>query len=183
MTTLREKILAAAVLGLLLLWGGGKMWGRYNDALATKRSALVSARAASRRREVCAREGADRQEASRRLASTLAARRPRSRPVGLPRLARKQLQAGRAHDRRHPTEPATRPGCRLFGDRLHSHRPRFAQVARCLSARILSQHAAAANHAVAVAAGDRSETAQHHAANRGADSCRHLEPRCPHGIG
>ena len=44
MTTLREKLLAAAVLGLLLLWGGGKLWGRYNDAVASKRSALVAAR-------------------------------------------------------------------------------------------------------------------------------------------
>ena len=44
MTTFREKILAAAVLGLLLLWGGSKLWGRYNDSLASKRSALVSAR-------------------------------------------------------------------------------------------------------------------------------------------
>jgi hypothetical protein len=44
MTTLREKLLAAAVLGLLLLWGGGKLWGRYNDAVAAKRSAVISAR-------------------------------------------------------------------------------------------------------------------------------------------
>jgi hypothetical protein len=44
MTTLREKLLAAVVLGLLLVWGGGKLWGRYNEAVATKRSELVAAR-------------------------------------------------------------------------------------------------------------------------------------------
>lgn len=44
MTTLREKILAAAVLGLLLVWGGSKLWGRYNDSLAAKRSELITAR-------------------------------------------------------------------------------------------------------------------------------------------
>lgn len=44
MTTLREKLLAAAVLGMLLLWGGGKLWGRYSDSVAAKRSALIAAR-------------------------------------------------------------------------------------------------------------------------------------------
>jgi hypothetical protein len=39
----REKMLAAAVLSLFLLWGGGKLWGRYNDSLANQRTALIAA--------------------------------------------------------------------------------------------------------------------------------------------
>jgi type II secretion system (T2SS) protein M len=39
----REKTLAAAVLSLFLLWGGGKLWGRYNDSLANQRTSLIAA--------------------------------------------------------------------------------------------------------------------------------------------
>jgi hypothetical protein len=39
----REKILAAAVLSLLVLWGGSKLQGRYSDSLANGRSALIAA--------------------------------------------------------------------------------------------------------------------------------------------
>jgi hypothetical protein len=39
----REKILAAAVLSLLVLWGGSKLWSRYSDSLANQRSALIAA--------------------------------------------------------------------------------------------------------------------------------------------
>jgi Type II secretion system (T2SS), protein M subtype b len=39
----REKILAAAVLSLFVLWGGGKLWGRYNESLANQRAALIAA--------------------------------------------------------------------------------------------------------------------------------------------
>ena len=44
MTTIREKFLVATVLCLLLLWGGGELWQRYDNALALKRSNLITAR-------------------------------------------------------------------------------------------------------------------------------------------
>jgi hypothetical protein len=39
----REKILAAAVAAIVLLFGGGRLWTRYNASLATKRSQLIAA--------------------------------------------------------------------------------------------------------------------------------------------
>jgi hypothetical protein len=39
----REKLLAAGVLALFLIWGGGKLWGRYNESLASGRTALIAA--------------------------------------------------------------------------------------------------------------------------------------------
>lgn len=41
--TMREKILAAAVAVMVLLWGGNRMWIRYNASLATKRTQLIAA--------------------------------------------------------------------------------------------------------------------------------------------
>ena len=114
-------------------------------------------------------------QATRRLAAALAAGRSRSGPIALPRLARKPVQRGRADGRRHSVQPAARAHRRLLGDRLHGDGPRFAQVAHRLAARVLPQHAAAADHAAAVAAGDRSVAAQHHAADRGTDSAGHRE--------
>jgi Type II secretion system (T2SS), protein M subtype b len=39
----REQLLAAAVLSLFVLWGGGKLWGRYNDSISSQRTALIAA--------------------------------------------------------------------------------------------------------------------------------------------
>ncbi len=41
--TMREKILAAAVAAMVLLWGGSRTWNRYTASIATKRSQLLSA--------------------------------------------------------------------------------------------------------------------------------------------
>jgi hypothetical protein len=41
--TTREKILAAAVAAMVLLWGGGRMWTRYNNSMAAKRTQLIAA--------------------------------------------------------------------------------------------------------------------------------------------
>ncbi len=44
MTTTREKLLAAAVAALMLLWGGNRLWAKYNNSLAAKRAQLYAAR-------------------------------------------------------------------------------------------------------------------------------------------
>ncbi len=41
--TMREKILAAAVAVMVLLWGGGRLWTRYNNSMAAKRTQLIAA--------------------------------------------------------------------------------------------------------------------------------------------
>lgn len=41
--TSREKILAAAVGAMVLLWGGNRLWTRYNASIAEKRSQLMAA--------------------------------------------------------------------------------------------------------------------------------------------
>ncbi len=41
--TNREKILAAAVAAIVLLWGGGRMWTRYNASIAERRTQLLAA--------------------------------------------------------------------------------------------------------------------------------------------
>jgi hypothetical protein len=41
--TKREKLLAAAVAAMVLLFGGGKLWTRYSTSLANKRTQLVAA--------------------------------------------------------------------------------------------------------------------------------------------
>jgi len=41
--TQREKILAAAVAAMVLLWGGGRLWTKYNAAIATKRTQRIAA--------------------------------------------------------------------------------------------------------------------------------------------
>ena len=41
--TQREKILAAAVAAMVLLWGSGRMWTRYNNSMAAKRTQLIAA--------------------------------------------------------------------------------------------------------------------------------------------
>lgn len=41
--TKREKLLAAAVAAIVLLYGGGTLWTRYNRSLANKRSQLIAA--------------------------------------------------------------------------------------------------------------------------------------------
>jgi hypothetical protein len=41
--TMREKMLAAAVAAMVLLWGGSRMWNRYNASIATKRTQLIAA--------------------------------------------------------------------------------------------------------------------------------------------
>ena len=41
--TMREKMLAAAVAAMVLLWGGNRMWNRYNASIAVKRTQLIAA--------------------------------------------------------------------------------------------------------------------------------------------
>jgi hypothetical protein len=56
--TQREKILAAAVAAMVLLWGGNRMWTRYNNSIAAKRMQL----SAAKERLIQARTALDRGE-------------------------------------------------------------------------------------------------------------------------
>ena len=154
MTTSAKKCWRPRCAAMVLLWGGSRMWTTLqrfarDEADATDRGPASG----SARRSWRSPKARRRHEPARRLASSARCRPTARRPNrSIASGSKRSFKAGRAHRRGIPARPAARARRRLFGGRLHGERPRAAQVAHQFPARILSQPAAAADHAAATAA-------------------------------
>ena len=173
--TKREKLLAVAVSVVVCLWGGNWLWNKYSRSLAAKRTELITARQRMVEAKVALNQG---QAAVTHLDAwqerSLPADRETAQSVYRVWLENQCKAAGLVVQQfRTSSNLVPTAGYSPVG--YTDHRPRHAQIADQFSGRLLSQSAAAADHADAPAARGRRGATEHRLDDRGPQSAWHFE--------